>query len=49
MKTKTKKWEISETEKKIGNILKIVAAVAFLSVWLPAMVHIVGEIIKIWF
>ena len=48
MKTKAK-YKITKTEKKIGNILKVIATIAFLSVWLPAMVHIVGEILKLIF
>ena len=50
MKKTINKWDVvSPTQQKIGKILKVLAAVTFLSVWLPAMVHVVGELIKLWF
>ena len=48
MKTKVK-YKISEQDKKIGNILKMSAAIVFFAVWIPAMVAVVNEIIKTFF
>ncbi len=48
MKKTINKWDvISPTQKKIGKILKIIAATVFLAVWIPTMVYIVGEVIKL--
>ncbi len=48
MKKTINKWDItSPLQAKIGKVLKIIAATVFLAVWLPAMVHIVGEVIKL--
>ncbi len=48
MKKTINKWDvISPTQQKVGKILKIIAATAFLSVWIPTMVYIVGEVIKL--
>ena len=48
MKKTINKYDvISPTQQKIGKILKITAAVSFLAVWIPTMVYIVGEVIKL--
>jgi hypothetical protein len=50
MKKTINKWDVvSPTQQKIGKILKVLAAVTFLSVWLPAMVYITSEIFKLIF
>ena len=48
MKKTINKWDvISPTQKKIGKILKIIAATVFFAVWIPTMAHIMGEVIKL--
>ena len=48
VKIKTKnKWDnITPLQQKIGNILKIIGFLIFLSVWTPAFIYTIKEIIK---
>tara|TARA_R110002020_G_scaffold112196_2_gene258406 strand:- start:274 stop:426 length:153 start_codon:yes stop_codon:yes gene_type:complete len=47
MKKTANKWDnITPLQKSIGNMLKLVGVLIFLSVWIPAIVHVVKEIIK---
>ena len=50
MKKTINKWDvISPTQAKVGKILKITAAITFLSVWIPMMVYVISEISKLIF
>ena len=49
VKTKNKWDEITPLQTKIGNIIKISAAVVFFSIWIPTMVIITQEFIKFFF
>ncbi len=50
MKKTINKWDVTTPlQQKIGKILKVLAAVTFLSVWLPAMVYITSQIFKLIF
>ncbi len=50
VKIKTKnKWDnVTPLQIKIGNILKIIGFLIFLSVWTPAFVYTISEMIKFW-
>lgn len=42
------KWDtISPTELLIGKILKTLAVITFFTIWIPAMVYVTGEVIKL--
>jgi len=49
VKTKIIKFCIAATEKKLLKIYAIAMTGVFLSVWIPAMVHIVIELFNIYF
>ena len=47
-KTNVNKWdEVSAFEIKLANILKIVSAIVFLSVWTPAFIWVIVEVINL--
>jgi len=48
VKAKLIKFCIAATEKKLLKIYAILMTGVFLSVWIPAMVHVVVEIFKIY-
>jgi len=50
LKTKITKWsEITPLDLKIAKTVKIAMTIVFFSVWLPALVYITGEVIKMIF
>ena len=51
VKIKTKnKWDnVTPLQQKIGNILKITGLIIFLSVWTPAFLYVIAEIVKFFF
>lgn len=47
MKKTINKWDnITPLQKSIGNMLKLVGTLIFLSVWIPAIVYVIKEITK---
>jgi hypothetical protein len=49
VKAKIIKFCIAATEKKLLKIYAIVMTGVFLSVWIPAMVHVVIELFRLYF
>ena len=44
-KTNVNKWdEVSDFEIKLANVLKIVSAIIFLSIWTPAFIWVIVEV-----
>ena len=47
-KTNVNKWDkVSAFEIKLANILKIVSAIVFLSIWTPAFIWVMVEVINL--
>ena len=48
MKKTVNKWDvITPKQKKIGDILKVSAAIVFLAIWTPVFIHTINEVIKL--
>jgi hypothetical protein len=48
MKKTASKWDqVSAFEIKLANILKIVSAIVFLSLWTPAFIWVIIEVINL--
>jgi hypothetical protein len=47
IKSKNKWDNVSQTEKTIVKIVKIVGTIVFLAIWTPTMVYVTGEVIKL--
>jgi hypothetical protein len=48
MKKTVNKWDqVSAFEIKLANILKIVSAIVFLSLWTPAFIWVIIEVINL--
>ena len=47
-KTNVNKWDkVFAFEIKLANILKIVSAIVFLSIWTPAFIWVIVEVINL--